>query len=116
MRLRFGDRRVRQASASLPRPVGVIGMAMAVFGGVVDDGAHGQVLPPVVSNSLKSVCQTRLRTVGGSWNTLRRRAAQDLRSARNPRGSSSPRRRSTRSTVEVDTTWPSARIIAAILR
>jgi hypothetical protein len=29
-----------------------------------------QIPPPVVSNSLKSVCQTRLRTVGGSWNTF----------------------------------------------
>ena len=45
-----------------------------------------QIPPPVVSNSLKSVYQTRLRTVGGSCNTLRRSAVQDLRSARNPRG------------------------------
>jgi hypothetical protein len=61
-----------------------------------------QIPPPAVSNSLKSVCQTRLRSVGGSWNTLRRNAAQDLRSARKPRGSSSPRRRRARSTAEVD--------------
>ena len=72
--------------------------------------------PPVVSNSLKSVCQTRLRWVGGSLKTLRRSAAQDLRSARNPRGISSPRRGNARSTVEVDTACPSARIMAAILR
>jgi hypothetical protein len=75
-----------------------------------------QIPPPAVSNSLKSVCQTRLRSVGGSWNTLRRNAAQDLRSARKPGGSSSPRRRRARSTVEVDTSRPSARIIAAVLR
>jgi hypothetical protein len=42
-----------------------------------------------------------LRSVGGSWNTLWRNAAQDLRSARKPRGSS-PQRRRARSTVEVD--------------
>jgi hypothetical protein len=41
-----------------------------------------QIPPPVVSNSEKSVCHTRLRSVGGSWNTCRRNLAQDLRSAR----------------------------------
>jgi hypothetical protein len=54
----------------------------AVPGGAVDDREDAPDPPPVVSNSLKSVCQTRLRSVGGSWNTLRRNAAQDLRSAR----------------------------------
>ena len=88
----------------------------AVLGGVVDDRADAPDPAAVVSNSLKSVCQTRLRSVGGSSKTLRRSAAQDLRSARNPRGSKSPRRRRARSTVEVDTSRPSARIIAAILR
>lgn len=63
-----------------------------------------------------SICQTRFRRVGGCRNTSRRAAAQALRSARNPCGSSRSRRRSARSTVLVDTWCPSARIIAAILR
>ncbi|PTR21883.1 hypothetical protein C8K36_11349 [Rhodococcus sp. OK519] len=75
-----------------------------------------QIPPPVVSNSKKSVCHTRFLTVGGFVNTLRRSFAQTLRSARNPVGSSSPRRRKARSTVESDTSWPSARMRAAILR
>jgi hypothetical protein len=41
-----------------------------------------QIPPLLVSNSLKSICQTRLRPVGGSWKTRRRITAQDLRSAR----------------------------------
>jgi hypothetical protein len=75
-----------------------------------------QIPPPVVPNSLKPVYQTRLRSVGGSSKTPRRSAAQDLRSARNPRGSKSLRRRRAHSTVEVDTSRPSERIIAPILR
>ena len=56
----------------------------AVLGGVVDDCADAPDPTARCSNSLKLVCQTRLRSVGGSRNTLRRNAAQDLRSARNP--------------------------------
>lgn len=75
-----------------------------------------QIPPRAVSNSLKSICQTRFRSVGGSRNTRLRNRDQDLRSARNPDGGSRPRRRNARSTVDVDTWCPSARIIAAILR
>ena len=62
-----------------------------------------QIPPRVVSNSEKSICQTRFRSLGGSRNTRFRSLDHERRSARNPDGSSSPRRRSARSTVEVET-------------
>jgi hypothetical protein len=68
----------------------------AVLGGVVDDSQIRQIPPRAVSNSERSICQTRFRRRGGSRNTRFRIRADDLRSARNPVGSSSPRRRRAR--------------------
>jgi hypothetical protein len=54
----------------------------AQLGRVVDDGQDPPGPPAVVSNSVKSACQTRLRRAGGSTNTARRAWASCRRSAR----------------------------------
>lgn len=51
------------------------------LGDVVDDADSCQVPPARVSSSVKSVCQTRLRRVGGSWNVCLRARASSRRSA-----------------------------------
>jgi hypothetical protein len=78
------------------------GGGQAVVGRVVDDRADPPD-PTCGGLELGEVSLPDLRSVGGSSKTRRRIAAQDLRSARNPRGNSNPRRRKARSTVELDT-------------
>ena len=65
----FVDGQLKTAQSIGAATGGGNGEGQAVFGGVVDDGADPPDAAVVVSNSEKSVCQTRLRAVGGSRNT-----------------------------------------------
>jgi hypothetical protein len=114
--LSFGDGQLQAVQGIGAAAGGGDGDGQAVFGGVIDDCADA---PDAAGGGFefgKVRLPDRLRTVGGSRNTLRRSTAQDLRSARKPCGSSNPRRRSAHATEELVTSWPSARISAAILR
>lgn len=88
----------------------------AVLGGVIDDRADA---PYPTAGSLELAEVGLPHPVAHGRRVVKHLGTQRrprLAIRAKPRGSNSPRRRSARSTVKVDTAWPSARIIAAILR